>query len=89
METRTRLERCKTVLVRVHCKMAGEQGHCRMELGDCRKGLVQGHCSLALVLRKQALGHCKLEQGGYMLALGRCKKEKVLAGCRQARGHYM
>lgn len=77
------------VLVRVHCTMAGGQGHCRRELGDCRKGLALGHCSLALGLRKQALGHCKLEQGGYMLALGRCKKEKVLVGCRQARGHYM
>lgn len=77
------------VLGRVHCKMAGGQGHCRMELGGCRKGLAQGHCSLVLVLRKQALGHCKLGREDYMLALGRCMKEKVLVGCRRAQGHYI
>ena len=77
------------VLGRVHCKMAGGQGHYRMELGGCRKGLAQGHCSLVLVLRKQALGHCKLGREDYMLALGRCMKEKVLVGCRRAQGHYI
>ena len=72
------------VLGQVHCTMAGGQGHCTMELGGCRKGLAQGHCSLVLVLRKQAL-----VREDYMLALGRCMKEKVLVGCRRAQGHYL
>ena len=76
------------VLVREHCTMAGGQGHCRRELGDCRKGLALGHCSLGLVARKQAQGHCRPGQVGYMLAQERCKKEKVLGGCRRARVHY-
>ena len=81
-------ERCKMALALVHCMKAGGRGHCRTELGGCRKGLVQGHCSLGLVARRQAQGHCRLGQGGCMLALGHCKKEKVRVGCRQARGHY-
>ena len=83
------LEHCKKVLVRVHCKMAGGQGHCKTELAGCRMGLVQGHCSLVLVARKLAQGHCRLEREDYMLAQEHCKKEKMLVGYKLVREHYM